>query len=497
MRIAIAKIFQETDTFSPVLYTLDDFQRFGIFYGEEILERFKDIGELGGFISVAQTQPETITLLPIINATAWAGGRLKSEAFQFLSDSLINGLEKAEPFDGILLSLHGAMCAEDIDDCVGYLLGEIRRNIGQDIPIIVTLDHHANITKEIIKNVDGLVGYRKCPHTDTFETGVRAANLLFKILRREVSPKIAWKKIPMITPIDKFLTDEPPLLDWFSVADKYASLDNVLSISQFPVQPWLDVNELGWSTVVITDRDIKLAEELAEKLSDIAWEMRKEFFSATLVPPSEAIREANNAKQGPIIIADGSDNMNSGAPGDSTCLLKEMLAQSIDCIAYITIVDPEAVEMAINAGYGSQVTLTVGGKRDHIFSSPVEITGRVCKISRGEILSTGHLPIKFDMGRTVLFEIGSIKLVISEYPGPSHEPNVYRHLGLDPEKAKIVVVKTPVGFRVAYKSISKNAIIADTPGLSTPHLEVLPYSRIPRPIFPFDPIENWKSPAQD
>ncbi|MCJ7613470.1 MlrC C-terminal domain-containing protein, partial [Candidatus Bathyarchaeota archaeon] len=265
----------------------------------------------------------------------------------------------------------------------------------------------------------------------------------------------------------------------------------VISLSLFPVQPRFDVPELGWSTIVITDGSNSLAQQIAAELANYAWAARREFFGAELVSPGEAVIQAVEAQEGPVILADGSDNMNSGAPGDSTCLLGEMLRQEIQCVALLPMVDPEAVAAAIGAGIGSEVTLLVGGKRDHIFSQPVEVTGRVTRIGDGQVRSTGHLPIDFDMGRTVLLEVGSIKIVLSEHPGPSHEPGVYQHLGLDPHQAQIVVVKTPVGFRVAYRSIMKQALIVDCPGLSTPHLESLDYVRVPRPLFPFDDISEW------
>ena len=491
MRIAIAKIFQETDTFNPVPFGLQDFERFGITYGQEIIDRSRGVGEIGGFVSVAEAQPHAVELVPIICATSWAGGRWTSEAMEFLKGKLISGLDGALPVDGVLLSLHGAMASEGIDDAAGHLLSAVRHLVGDDVPVVASLDHHANITKAMVEFADGLVGYRECPHTDTLETGMRAANLLFPILGQETRPVMALRKIPMVTPADNFLTAQPPLKDWFDMVTDFERRSDVLSVSLFPVQPWFDVPELGWSTIVITDGDDWLAKEIAAELANYAWAARHKFFGAELVLPGDAVRQAVEAQEGPVILADGSDNMNSGAPGDSTCLLREMLKQGVTCVALLPIVDPEAVEAAIGAGIGGQVTLLVGGKRDHIFSHRVEVTGRVTRIGDGQVRSTGHLPISFDMGRTVLLEVGSIKIVLSEHAGPSHEPGVYQHLGLDPRLAQIVVVKTPVGFRVAYGSIMKQALIVDCPGLSTPHLESLDYVRVPRPLFPFEDILEW------
>ena len=150
MRIAIAKIFQETDTFNPVPFGLQDFERFGITYGQEIIDRSRGVGEIGGFVLVAEAQPHPVELIPIICATSWAGGRWTSEAMEFLKGKLISGLDGALPVDGVLLSLHGAMASEDIDDAAGHLLSAVRHLVGNDIPVVTSLDHHANITKAII-----------------------------------------------------------------------------------------------------------------------------------------------------------------------------------------------------------------------------------------------------------------------------------------------------------------------------------------------------------
>jgi microcystin degradation protein MlrC len=493
MRVAIAKIFQETNTFNPVPFKLADFERFGIYFGEEIIDKFRGIGELGGFISVCEEQGENVELFPLIGATSWAGGRWTSRAMGYLEEKLLEELEKVLPVDGVLISLHGSMASEDVDDVSGHLLTNVRKKIGGEIPLIATLDHHANITRQMVASSDAMIGYKECPHTDSFETGVRAARLLFAVIRKEAVPAVGVQKIPMLTPADKFWTSEPPLKDWFNMAAEFESLPGVLSVSLFPVQPWLDVPELGWTTLVITNRDRLLAQSLAVELANKAWQIRRDMFGAQLFSPDKAIRHAKEQAKGPIILADGSDNMNSGAPGDSTCLLKEMLKQGITCITLMPIVDPEAVEQALSAGIGKEISLFLGGKVDKIFSEPVQVTGLVSRISDGKVTSTGHLPIEFNMGKTILFEVGSMKIVISEYPGPSHEPGVYQHIGLDPDQAKIVVVKTPVGFRDSYKNIAKEALVVDCPGLSTPHLELLGFTKAPRPIFPLDEITEWKA----
>ncbi len=310
-----------------------------------------------------------------------SGGRVTAEALESFEASLISGLETNLPLDGVLLSMHGASASEMVDDLEGYLLAAARRVVGKDTPIVVTLDHHANITRQIIESVDGLIGYRLLPH-DPYETGLRGAQMLQAIIRREIQPKIAWRKIPMLAPADRGKTDEYPMQVWFGLAREMERRAGVVSVSNFPVQPWLDVPELGWSVVAVTDGNSQIADGLAAELAQKAWELREEFWKVRRVSPQEAIDNAVHAPTGPVIICDASDSVLSGVPGDSTCLLEEMLRQQIPCMALLPMVDPQVVEQAIAAGQGAELEVAIGGKLDPVFGKTLRIRGRVEELSK-------------------------------------------------------------------------------------------------------------------
>jgi len=491
MKIAIAQVWQETNTFSDVPSELKDFESYRLYVGEEVIPNCQGGQEIGGFVAAAETA-DRLELIPILAAGAWPGGRVTAQLMTYFEEILSNGLAAALPVDGVLLSLHGSMVAKTIDDVEGHLLRAIRSQVGPNVPIAISLDHHANVTQQMIDHSEILVGYRSLPHIDMFETGHRTAELLLSLLRRQITPTIGWRKIPMITPADLFFTTMEPMKAWFDAARELEEEPEVLSVSLFPVTPWIDVPELGWATVVITNGDAELAQSLADQLADMAWQ-RRELFFVQKVPPQEAIRQAIAIDDGPVVIADGSDSVNSGAPGDSTHLLRAMLGRPLGGPAFVTVVDPDAVEAALAAGIDKEVTLQVGGKRDRIFSQPVSVTGRVTRISNGRFTIGGHLGSDIDMGRTVVLEAGDVRVVLSEQVGAGHDPMVYRHLGLEPTQAKIVVVKTPVGFRLAYSSISKAAILADCPGLSPSDLRILDFTRVPRPLFPLDDLSEWST----
>ncbi len=328
MKIAIGQVSQETNTFSPVRTNLEDFERYGLYFGSTIVERFASVNELGGFISTL-TKEKDIGIVPLLRAFAWPSGEVTKDTVNFLREKLLLNFQKALPVEGVLLSLHGAMVSEDIDDVEGELLSTVRDCVGKEVPIVSTLDLHANITNLMVKSSDVLIGYHTCPHIELFETGVKATEIMLSIISGQINPSMRYQKIPMITPADKHNTNSGPLKELSSCIKEIESLPEVISASLFPVQPWIDVPELGWSVIVATDSDPEYAQRLANEIARTAWHSKNKFFVKKLTP-NEAIRKALAINGGPVVISDSSDSTNSGAPGDSTSLLKEMLDQKID-----------------------------------------------------------------------------------------------------------------------------------------------------------------------
>src|SRR5437016_8379906 len=215
-RVAVARLFQETSSFSPWKTTLDDFRQFGLHFGDEIFQNVGDIrDELNGFVAALRQAPE-IELVPIMWAVGWTGGTVTEETFAFLKQKLVEGIASAGSLDGVLLALHGSMVAEETHDTEGDLLTAIREIIGDEVSIVATFDHHANMTRRRVNALDGLVAYHHCPHSDVFETGVLGARMMLRLLRGEVAPTIGFQKIPMITPADRYETDKEPLKRWFN-----------------------------------------------------------------------------------------------------------------------------------------------------------------------------------------------------------------------------------------------------------------------------------------
>jgi microcystin degradation protein MlrC len=394
--------------------------------------------------------------------------------------------------DAFYFDLHGAGQAENAPDSEGYLLEISRQILGDSVPIVIALDHHANITQLMIDCADGLVGHRTQPH-DPYDTGRLAGKMLFDLLAGKTTLSMAWRKIPMITHQEQFLTRQGPMKVWFDLAREMEARPNVISVSPFPMQPWLDVPEGGWAAVVVTHDDFELADKLAAELANKAWEMREQFIKQDSISPEAAINKALAAENGLVILSDTGDSVFGGASGDSTVILREMLRQQIAQTALVPMVDAEAVERAIHVGEGSSFTMMMGGKLDPNFAQPVEVTAQVVKIGGGRIKADIIGMESFDMGRAALLKVGSIYIVVSEARsiGGNH-PIVYRHFGIEPAEAKMAVLKTASNWQY-YQEMTSEVIRVDTPGATMSGLQRFKWTQLPRPIYPLDELPDWRA----
>ena len=492
MKIAIAKFGQETSSFSPVPTTLETFKIYGVAHGKELLEKSGGTGSLGGFLEAAAERQPAWTPVPLVKGWAGASGRITAETLSYFEERILSGLQDAGPLDGFYFDLHGAGEAEGQPDSEGYLLEHCRQVLGPAVRIVVALDHHANLTQKMVDNCDALVAHRTQPH-EPFETGQLAAELLFSILQGELKPAVAWRKIPLVTHQEQFLTTVPgPMKEWFDLAREMEMQEGVASVSTFPMQPWLDVPEGGWAVAVVTNDDSRLADQLAEQLAAAAWHRRDRFLQRESIPVQEAVERACRADEGLVVLSDTGDSVFGGASGDSTCLLGEMLKQQVDQHALVPMVDPEVVEQAIAAGEGAEIRVQLGGKRAAGFSLPLDVTARVAALGGGRIEADVVGMSSFDMGRAVLLQLGSIQVVVSETRGVGgNHPAVYRHFGVEPAEAKMVVLKTASNWQY-YREMTSEVIRVNTPGPTMSDLVQFPWHHLPRPIYPLDDLPHWE-----
>jgi microcystin degradation protein MlrC len=483
MKIAIASILQESNTFSPVYTTYEDFSPV---YGSDALARHQGkLTEMGGFISVLES--EKIDIAPVCAAWAITANRLLKPDFEKLSKNFEQHLSATE-VDGLLLAMHGAQTAVGEDDVEGHFLSIARRVLGPDKPIVLTLDLHANITRRMVELSSTIVGYKTYPHIDMFETGQHAARLMARILGGSLQPVMKYAKLPLIIPAENSQTYRGPMHKIWQVAQRSEAAGKAEAISIFPTQPWMDIKEMGTAVVVVTNGNAKSAQKRANKLGRRLWTGRKAF-DVKLTPVEEAIAEALRTEGGPVVLAESSDSTGSGSPGDSTGVLKHLVKAPLTEPAAIFLVDPAAVARAFEAGVGATVTMKIGGAFDKRNSKPVKVTGYVKAISDGRWVARArgyNTGITTCMGRTVVFQVGQVNVLMAERSAMTVDPELFRAHGIDPAWCKIVVVKSPNGFRAEYEPIASRIFVVDTPGVSTANLQTLPWKRIERPIYPLD-----------
>ena len=488
-RIAIGQILQETNTLNPVLTERADFEAYGLVQGERVVAEYGDVGELAGFAAMADLLDERLDWIGLCRAVAWSGGPLSGGLMAELIELTIAPLI-VSPVDGVLLSLHGAQSSVDDPDVSGRALEAVRRAVGAATPIVATLDLHANVTPLMVEAADVLVGYHTFPHTDHVECGRRAAAALACLLRREgEKPRVWAHKIPMVVSSDGRTTDRGVQRQLWSRIVEAESDADVLSASLFMVQPWFDVPGLGWTLYQAGfggEPPLRPEEVVGE-----CWQSRHHR-ETTFVSPDDLVAAARRIEGGPVAVSESHDATNSGAPGDSTALLRALVKERIgDGGALLFCIDPESVADCEAAGVGAEVELAIGGKRDP-FSEPLAMRARVEAVGDLAFTLSGHgghnLPVH--MGRMARVTIGEVTLVLAENTGPGSSPLLYEAAGVDPRDYKIVVAKSPEGFRRDYEPFAAGILYCAAPGCATPFLEEVDFTRTTRPLFPKDNLDD-------
>lgn len=482
MRIAVASLQQESNTFAPVPCTVQTFADDYLFEGRALLDLRGTATEIGGFLDVLDNAGAEVA--PVLAAHAISGGPVMARDFATLCGRIVTGLHATGRLDGVALALHGAMAIEGEDDGSGALLAAVRAAVG-DVPLVATVDSHANLTSQMIDQADILLSYRTYPHVDLDETGRRAARLLLALLAGRLRPAMGLAKVSMVLPAESHPVAQEPMRGLWAELDRLRRDGSIVDGGLCPVQPWLDLPDLGFGVLTLTNGDPAAARRAAEALARSVWARRHEF-QASLLTPREAIHKALEIEGGPVVLSESADATGAGSPGDSTVVLRVLKDMNVTAPVFLTIVDPEAARACLAAGVGTRVSLMVGGKRGR-YSTPAWVEGVVRTVGPRQFTFTaGYTGTVANMGMAAVVESGSISLVITEHPVITSDPSLYRAVGLDPTAAKIVVVKSPAQFRAAYQPIARAIISLDSEGHSPPNLHRLQWRRRPRPCFPFE-----------
>jgi microcystin degradation protein MlrC len=493
MRLLLAMMKHETNTFSPVPTPLTRFGRgHGPLTGAHAIEMYRGTGSaLGAYLDLAKKTNADI-VVPIA-AEAWPSGPVEDKAYDTISNAICEAVARGG-FDGIMLDLHGAMVTESLEDGEGQLLKRIR-SIDNRTPVAVSLDMHANLYEDIIANSTVVVGYRTYPHIDIYDTGMLAGSILLRTIQREVHPVMAWGNAPMLPHVMKQGTaDHPNRALQAQCLEMTAG--EALAASLFTGFPHADIRNAGLSVVVVTDNNVKLAESLCDQLLKQAWDNR-DAFVYEIEPLSKSVARAKAISQGvsvdePIVLLDHYDNAASGGTMDTTVVLAEILHQGLEDVVAFAIYDPEAVHAAITAGIGAQVKLSIGGKirmpSIPIESPPLTVAGVVKTISNGRFRNRGPMGrgMQMDMGPSVVLDTGRVEIVLISKHQEPYDINCLLSLGIDPMQKRFVMLKSRIHWRAGLGQMAKAVVECAGVGVCTSDYSQLSFKNVRRPIYPLD-----------
>jgi microcystin degradation protein MlrC len=495
-RIAVGGFLHETNTFAPTKATYEDFVHGGgwpsMAFGEDVLKVMRDINVgLAGFAGAAETNGWE--LAPTISCGASPSAHVTKDAFERIVKVMVDGIAAAGPLDGVYLDLHGAMVTEHLDDGEGEILARVRKVIGNDIPLVASLDLHANVTPEMVAYADALIAYRTYPHIDMAETGRSAAKHLALLLNTKQRFAKAFRQLPFLIPISWQCTNDQPTK---AIYEKLAALESdvVPTLSFAPGFPAADFEGCGPS-VFAYGRTQAEADAAADQIAALVASHETDF-DGRIYAPDEGVRHAmelSKSAKRPIIIADTQDNPGAGGDSDTTGMLRALVRNKASAATGV-IYDPQSAKAAHAAGVGAKVTLALGGKSGIPGDAPYQETFLVEQLSDGKFVAPGpyYGGRDMDMGPSAALRIGDVRVVVSSHKAQLADQSMYRYVGIEPTEQAILVNKSSVHFRADFEPIAEKLLICAAPGAMPADPATLPWTRL-RPgirIKPNGPIFN-------
>src|ERR1700736_2407283 len=482
-RIAVGGFLHETNTFAPTKATYDDFVHGGgwptMAQGTDVLKTMRNINVgLAGFIK--QAEARGWEMVPTISCGASPSAHVTEDAYERIVKVMVDGIKAAGPLDAVYLDLHGAMVTEHLDDGEGEILARVRKVIGKDLPLVASLDLHANVTPEMIEHADALIAYRTYPHVDMADTGRAAAEHLSLVLGTRKKFAKAFRQIPFLIPISWQCTNDQPTK---GIYQKLAALesDAVPTLSFAPGFPAADFFDCGPSVFAYgkTQAD---ADAAANTIAALI-ESHEDDFDGRIYTPDEGVRyalELAKTASKPIVIADTQDNPGAGGDSDTTGMLRALVRNNAIKAAIGVIYDPESAKAAHAAGVGATVSLALGGKSGIPGDAPYKETFIVEKLSDGQFVAPGPYYGGRDLGTgpAAALRIGDVRVVVSSHKAQLADQSMYRYVGIEPTEQSILVNKSSVHFRADFEPIAEKLLICAAPGAMPADTALLPWTRL-------------------
>ena len=488
--VLTAEFAHETNTFNVNKTGYDAFvSAYGNFGADAIRERGDANTGLAGFLDAGRKHGWEIH--HVLSADAEPAGPVTRDAFDRWTQPILDAArEHKHRLGGILMALHGAMVTEFCQDGEGELLERLRAIVGRDLPIAITLDLHANVTRKMCELADIIVSFKTYPHVDMRDVARHAGDVLQRTMKGEIRPRTLRAHRPMLDEVNGGRTDTGPMIDWVARARAYEKQPGVFAVSINSGFGNADIAEVGPTVLVTCEGDATKHQAFAESIADEIWATRFDVLNDYLtVEQAAAIAKDYKATNGPLIIADYADKRGGGGYGDSPELLRALLAAGIDDTCFGPMVDPEAAQALHRQKPGERVRLRLGGKTDPSFGGgPLELEAELVSLSNGEYTGDGPMVggLRATFGTSAVIRVDGIEILVVSVPAQMLDLQQFRAFGIDPAAKRVVALKSMQHFRAAFEPIAGKVIVCDSGALCTARYEVLPYRNVPRPIFPLD-----------
>ena len=492
MRIAVGGFHHETNTFAPVKARFEDFARGdgwpALSRGPSLFDAVEGVNlPISGFIDTCLREGHDP--LPLSWCSAVPSAHVEQDAYDRVTAMLCDDLAAAGALDAVYLDLHGAMVTEHLEDGEGPLLARVRETVGPDVPVVASLDLHANVTRQMIAATDAMVAYRTYPHVDMMQTGARAVALIEKG-HRQGRPRCAARKLDFLIPLVWQCTDIEPARSLYAGLE---SLEDDLrdsglwSLSLATGFPPADIREVG-PTVLAYAADDKTAELAADRLAASVRNAEADF-AGKLYSPDEAVRLRASNPAGPLVIADTQDNAGAGGNSDTVGMLRALVSHDVEDAVFGLVYDPETAKQAHAAGIGAAIDVRLGAGSAWQGEAPFEGRFTVQALGDGKFTATGPMfgGARMNLGPMAVLKIGGIEVVVSSRKMQCADQGILRHVGIEPAERSVLVLKSSVHFRADFAPIASEVIIVASPGANPVDHLTLDYRRL-RPGLRLTPL---------
>jgi microcystin degradation protein MlrC len=496
-RVGVGGIVHETNTYAVESFGLTGLDAFAQVGGEDILRVHRGTRTcIGGMIDAAADLGAE--LVPLWWSTAQPSGTVAADAYRTMRTSLLESITAAGPLDALALDLHGGGVTQEAEDLEGDLGRAVRLLVGPDLPVVVTLDLHGNISDTMAEVFDVMIGYHLYPHTDQWERGDEAVRLLPGLLDGSLRPRTHIEHLPILLPTS---TTDPghPAATMNELCQQLEAEPGVVDCTVFHGFPFTDVPEVGVHVVVTTDSDLDLAQRTAQVVGGWIWES-KEQFRVENPTPDQAVRTALKMTGQPIVINETNDNPGGGSPGDGTQLLQALIDQGAGNAVFGFLCDPESAAACHQAGVGQVVHLRLGAKHDTLHGETIETDAYVKSLTDGRFtLRAMAEGSRVSLGRCAHIVLGGrhggIEVIVAERRAQTFDDAIFRLHGIDVGEYKIVALKSSNHFRAGFRDIAAAIVTSDAPGLTTTRVEVFDRHRSARALWPRDPGATYAPSA--